>query len=290
MSAVRRCCLLAAVLLLAGCGSRHHSYELAQAPRHRVQDGDTISSVARMYGVAVRTVIDANDLAYRRLEPGQVLVIPGGTAPAPEDGPGLDPTLFAARATWALDRIALDDVDPMGTTPTRITIHHTGDAADLALDGPSVLRRIERQHRARSWRDEEGRLRHWACIGYHFVIDGSGVIWEGRPLAYQGAHAGGDNNIGNIGIAVAGDFDRQPLDAHVREQLVRLVDALRAAYGIPRDQVCGHDHYKTTQCPGAALFDVVVGYRGGRYDSRWRGDDPAEAHAHAHVPDATAAP
>jgi hypothetical protein len=41
-------------------------------------------------------------------------------------------------------------------------------------------------------------------IGYHYIVDRSGAIWQGRRIRYQGAHARGSANNGNIGIVLLG--------------------------------------------------------------------------------------
>ena len=49
---------------------------------------------------------------------------------------------------------------------------------------------------------------HWADIGYHYVIDRQGRIWEGRELSWKGAHAGNKQaNENNVGIALIGNFE-----------------------------------------------------------------------------------
>ena len=47
---------------------------------HRVARGDTLSALARRYGVSVGALVAANDLGSDRLRPGQRLVIPPATA------------------------------------------------------------------------------------------------------------------------------------------------------------------------------------------------------------------
>ncbi|HHW39649.1 MAG TPA: hypothetical protein GXX19_00580 [Syntrophomonadaceae bacterium] len=45
----------------------------------------------------------------------------------------------------------------------------------------------------------------WSDIGYHYIIDPAGRIWQGRLDQYIGAHTLSYNN--NIGIANLGDFE-----------------------------------------------------------------------------------
>jgi membrane-bound lytic murein transglycosylase D len=56
---------------------------VASGTHHKVQPGDTACRVARDYGVSCRDLIDENALGSRAMiRVGQVLTIPGGTAPA----------------------------------------------------------------------------------------------------------------------------------------------------------------------------------------------------------------
>jgi hypothetical protein len=58
--------------------------------RYTVQRGDTISSIARKYGLTIKDLIEANDIVNPNLIfPGQKLIIPGYLAPEPEPKPAL---------------------------------------------------------------------------------------------------------------------------------------------------------------------------------------------------------
>ncbi|MFH1919390.1 MAG: N-acetylmuramoyl-L-alanine amidase, partial [Planctomycetota bacterium] len=41
--------------------------------------------------------------------------------------------------------------------------------------------------------------RGWKDIGYHFLVDGAGRVFEGVPVELVGTHVG-NNNAGNIGM------------------------------------------------------------------------------------------
>jgi membrane-bound lytic murein transglycosylase D len=47
-------------------------------PQHRVQRGDTLTSIARRYGVELQTIREANNLRGTTIHPGDTLVIPQG--------------------------------------------------------------------------------------------------------------------------------------------------------------------------------------------------------------------
>ncbi len=128
-----------------------------------------------------------------------------------------------------------------------ITVHHsvvrTEDTSAAATF--DTARGIQRDHM-----DSKG----WGDIGYHFLIDPAGRVVEGRELIWQGAHAGGRNNVGNVGICLLGNFDEdQPTRAAIAS-LDRLVFELQQKLGIPRLNVRPHRAWKETACPGQHLM------------------------------------
>lgn len=151
------------------------------------------------------------------------------------------------------------------TTPYRITVHHTAEpfSGTSLSSNIAEVRDVQKQHM-----NGEGM----ADIGYHFLLGHDGRIFQGRPLYAQGAHAYGDNNIGNIGICLLGNFVAQPdrglaytkvqaPTVKQMEALERLVSELRAEYSIDPSQVWGHQHLKATECPGPHLATWATRYR-----------------------------
>ncbi|MFG0317936.1 MAG: N-acetylmuramoyl-L-alanine amidase [Planctomycetota bacterium JB042] len=176
--------------------------------------------------------------------------------PPPEIPRGPTVVDARARATWraAPARGNKDGMTRIG----RITVHHSG-ATVTATDesaAASAIRSIQRDHQ-----DSRG----WADIGYHYLIDRAGRIWEGRELKWQGAHAGSPTlNRGNVGICLLGDYRTQEVTPSQRTALFEALDALRREYGIPRARVEGHREVKGgTLCPGKKLELVIEEYRRG---------------------------
>lgn len=143
-------------------------------------------------------------------------------------------------------------------TPIRaITVHHSAMPAPGRGQAGGQLRSIQRVHQ-----DDQG----WADIGYHFLIDPEGNVWEGRRLGVQGAHAGSSGaNVGNIGVCLLGNFDIGSVPGAQARALDELLDALTDWFGLRCSDVWPHKHYKTsTACPGRDLDRLVSGYRSGR--------------------------
>jgi hypothetical protein len=89
---------------------------------------------------------------------------------------------------------------------------------------------------------------HWADIGYHFGIDGQGVIYAGRDIHVRGASVAG-YNTGTIGVVLIGNFESEtPADAQIAA-FTSLVGWLKKLYGITH--LAGHFEFNSiTVCPG----------------------------------------
>ncbi len=175
---------------------------------------------------------------------------------APADVSGVIP-----RREWASAGPNLSLINPMNGID-RITVHHDGmPPVSLRAKGDVAhrLELIRSVHTGNS--DENGR--HWADIGYHYVIDPQGRIWEGRPVRYQGAHVK-KNNEHNLGIMVLGNFDEQrPTSEAIASLDAFLADRMHA-YRIPVNRVFTHQEINPTACPGSNLQAYMVSTRSGR--------------------------
>lgn len=197
----------------------------------------------------------ANAAQKARAERGRMQVAELAPSPA---GPALA-LAVVPRSAWRARSLIPSRLDPVGGSWLRITVHHSDQVPGTRLDGTladsqEALRKI--QHNA----IENER---WGDIGYHFLIDASGRIFEGRPLEWQGAHARGDNNVRNLGICLLGDFHRRPPSPAALAALEALLEELRAKNGLARSSVVCHRDLVNTVCPGDALASWVKSYRRG---------------------------
>lgn len=110
---------------------------------------------------------------------------------------------------------------------------------------------IHRWHKARGFKD----------IGYHFIIELDGIVFEGRPISQQGAHVKGFNK-NSIGVCYIGgtsnDRDRKPKDTRTPEQkpsLRKLLSDLKDMF--PNAKIVGHRDLTATACPS---FDARAEY------------------------------
>jgi hypothetical protein len=138
--------------------------------------------------------------------------------------------------------------------PERITVHHSGGKA-ITVSGKAATRRV-----IKAIQDDHQKRRGWNDIGYHYIVDRDGRVWEGRPAAVVGAHAGSATaNDANLGVLVLGNFDLQSPTAPQLAGLEKLLRALCRKHGIPRSRVLTHREVRescglaSTECPGKQL-------------------------------------
>ncbi len=98
--------------------------------------------------------------------------------------------------------------------------------------------------------------RGFADIGYHFVIDYAGRLYEGRSLGVRGAHTSG-HNTGAVGIVLLGNFEEIQPSAAQMAKLQALVKMLVTNY--PIENLGGHLDFNPgiTLCPGKNLEPLL---------------------------------
>ncbi|MFE2104300.1 N-acetylmuramoyl-L-alanine amidase [Kitasatospora sp. NPDC059463] len=135
----------------------------------------------------------------------------------------------------------------MATVPldarTEFFIHYDG-AHPVGRTGVDVPRAIEREHLGNGW----------AGVGYNFVIDQAGAVYEGRGWNLQGAHCP-DHNRSGIGVQIAVGGDQAPSDAALRSARA-LYDLASAKTGRTL-AMRGHKDGFATECPGRRLYSWV---------------------------------
>lgn len=180
-----------------------------------------------------------------------------GRAPWPPPAPreplpgSSESLLILKRSDWSASALR-SNIVRMGLVE-RLTVHHSGGDSFWGSsrgDAAAEIRRIQRYHQ---------NSKGWADIGYHYIIDRSGMVWQGRPLRYQGAHARGSANNGNVGIVVLGNYLHQELTSAQRQSLEHLVTKLSDCFTIPPERVHTHREilHGKTACPGPVLARCV---------------------------------
>lgn len=142
----------------------------------------------------------------------------------------------------------------------RMAIHMTGSGASVT---DAAIRSIQSFHL-------DGR--GWCDVGYHYLVNRNGVVYQGRHISRRGAHVGSQNS-GNIGITLVGCYDSNdsycigvnnntgssPVpSAAIIESTGLLVRVLADSHGIGinRTRILGHREHagQATTCPGNMIM------------------------------------
>ncbi len=243
-----------------------------------VRDGTAPAWVGDADGVAVRvTAPDGrapSGLRVVTIEAPTADPPAGQTAPrgvayvAPTGKPILHPPAFpgmpsvVTRKQWGANPKLGDKCwDPVyGKSAKMVFIHHTVNSNDYTpSEGAAIVRSIQAYH-------TQGR--GWCDIGYNFLVDRYGTIYEGRRggmrLPVRGAHAG-DFNTNTVGISLIGNFDVAKVPSPMKNAVVRLVgwrlgtsyDPAFGKVGINHQRfsrISGHRDAMSTTCPGRYAY------------------------------------
>ncbi|HEX2839073.1 MAG TPA: peptidoglycan recognition family protein [Phycisphaerales bacterium] len=130
---------------------------------------------------------------------------------------------------------------------TRITVHHDANNA-IGLTGTSAI-----THRLNSIRESHLRRGNtWVDIGYHYIIDPEGRVWEGRPIGIEGAHVASTNDH-NLGVMLLGNFEQHRPTSSQLTVLDRFLAEQMHRHNVPIGRVYTHQELKPTECPGRNL-------------------------------------
>ena len=167
------------------------------------------------------------------------------------------------------------NAEPFRGSPSRlaqpdylyITFHHTAGFRALSLDEGLV--------QVKSIQDFHQNGRGWSDIGYHFLVDQAGNLYQGRPFLSEavslddvptlvrGAHVG-EANTGNIGLSVLGCFHPAEgahcldiINATTLNTIVTMFAFLCERYGVTPDNIMGHRDFSSTACPGDNNYTLL---------------------------------
>jgi hypothetical protein len=242
-------------------GADAYELRLSRRPRglraHFVNATGTATAAARL------------TTGLRRAVHGAVAALAGTPARA-QGAPGA-PAIIP-REAWGADQCPPRAAPAYGTVQLGV-VHHTVDANDYSpQDSAAIVLAICRYHRnTNGWRD----------IGYNFLVDRYGQIFEGRAGGIDqpviGAQAQGYNGV-STGVANIGTFSavaQTPEAVHATAQLLAWKLSLHgvpvtgrvtvtsaggpanrypAGRAVTVERISGHRDFDSTACPGDALF------------------------------------
>ncbi|HUF09571.1 MAG TPA: N-acetylmuramoyl-L-alanine amidase [Rhodothermales bacterium] len=177
------------------------------------------------------------------------------------------PPRLHTRKEWGAEPFIGTPVALARPTHDFMTFHHAACCGAHSLaEGLAQLKAIQDFH-------QDGR--GWSDIGYHFVLDQSGRVYQGRPFLDEsikfengpplamGAHAGGANT-GNIGVSLLGCYHpsegagcRDVLSPAAEDSLVTLFAFLSETYGVSPALLRGHRDFSSTACPGDNNYQLI---------------------------------
>jgi peptidoglycan hydrolase-like amidase len=167
-----------------------------------------------------------------------------------------------SRAAWGADESWMTWA-PEKATPQVMVVHHSA-GSDGGNDPAAVVRGIYHYHAV---------TLGWGDIGYNFLIDSQGHIYEGRAGGDDtiGGHTTG-YNTGSIGIALLGTYESMVATPAAENALVNLAGYLAAKYDLDPSvtksfidkqipTLSGHRDLTQTLCPGTTEHSRLPGIR-----------------------------
>jgi uncharacterized protein with LGFP repeats len=203
-------------------------------------------------------------------------VVPG-TAEAATARPAI-----VSRAQWGADESIRRGSPSMNSTIKAGFIHHTVNTNSYTqAQAPALVRSIYAYH---------VKSNGWSDVGYNYLVDRFGTIYEGRAGGIDrpviGAHAAGFN-ANTFGVSIIGDFTKVAPPAAALDAVQRLTAWKLSLYGLDPDAtttltsagggtsryaagkqvsfkvVSGHRDGNLTDCPGAKTYALLPQIRTG---------------------------
>ncbi|WP_405021237.1 peptidoglycan recognition protein family protein [Kitasatospora sp. NBC_00070] len=192
---------------------------------------------------------------------------------------------YLTRAAWGADeskrfKNGAENTPPAFYPLQTLTVHHSA-GVNADPDPAATVRAIYDYHAI---------TLDWGDIGYHFLIDEAGRIYEGRysgtdPLPAHDStgklvtafHSAGYNS-GNLGICLLGTLTGQQATAAARQSLTALLAELSRRHNLAPEAdltyvnpingvtkavktISGHRDWLATDCPGAQMYDALPALR-----------------------------
>ncbi len=188
--------------------------------------------------------------------------------------PSVPRPTIVGRRSWGADESLRDGSPRYNDTVKQVHIHHTVSSNTYAKeDVAGLIRGMYRYHTQNLG---------WSDLGYNFLVDRFGRIWEGRgggpAKPVRGAHTLGFNNT-STGVSVIGNFElvkpgsaiinavaavaAWKLDLYGRKAdgFVRVTsegsDKYSASRVVKLPTIDGHRDTNDTACPGQNLYNVL---------------------------------
>lgn len=263
----------------------------AWEPIHRFHDAEAISSYfvgdliyidttigffqyMVLFNNSVQSLsqVKLRNLSFDFFSPGEVEPVTPGIlyqAPKPMNeltSCGCQQPGFATRTDWNCpDGQSPSCASPEFTTATHMIVHHSA-GPNTSTNWAATVLSIWNFH---------VNTNGWCDIGYNWVIDPDGIVYEGRGGGnnVKGAHFCGANS-GTVGICMLGNFETDPPTAAALASLRKLLawkscdsnlnpvgTSFHTGTGSTIDVISGHRDGCSTQCPGDSFYPLFPSLR-----------------------------
>jgi hypothetical protein len=173
---------------------------------------------------------------------------------------------YTNRSNWGCPTGSSSSWTPVNTTVTHLIIHHSAGSNSSSNWAATVLS-IWNQHT---------NTNGWGDIGYNWLIDPNGVVYEGRATSGSsdpiGAHMC-SNNSNKMGVCLLGDLTSQQPTSAARQSLLKIlawkscqknIDPLgsgsTSSYSGFMNNISGHRDGCSpayTECPGNSFYPTL---------------------------------
>ena len=205
------------------------------------------------------------DLRVDLVDPGASDADASVTAqPMAAAGAAVTQPAILTRAQWGADESLRNGFAGYGETIKAGFVHHTTGASDYtSAEVPALIRSIYAYHT---------QTLGWSDIGYNFLVDRFGRLFEGRwggmDRPVIGAHTGGFNT-NTVGVAALGDHETSTVPATVMTGFAQLLGWKLGLHGAdPSGRVTltsGGGDSNRYPAGQAVEFNVISGHRDASY-------------------------
>lgn len=183
----------------------------------------------------------------------------------------IDSPPIILRSQWGADEKLMTWKPAIMTSLKAMTVHHTAGNNSDAMDGAAKVKAVYLLHA----KDKKDGGFGWGDIGYHFLVDHKGNIYEGRTGSIQQTVIGGHSygfNRETMGICGLGNFEEEaPTEKMIDSIAKTLAWKLNMHSVNPKGTVTlkdfskenetktvqvihGHRDVFNTDCPGKNLY------------------------------------
>jgi hypothetical protein len=180
---------------------------------------------------------------------------------------------FTSRIAWGCptgETAGANQPNLVSTDVTHLIVHHSFSPGNNITDWPAAVRSVWNFH---------VNSNGWSDVGYNWLVDPNGVIYQGRAWIgenenTQGAHFCGTNR-NTMGVCMLGNYSEIPAPEPALKSLVNIlayrasqrgidptVESFHANSGKTIFTISGHrDGVCATECPGNLLYPALPAVR-----------------------------